>query len=298
MDWILGGKDSFHILPRRDFVLLTTNICGNPDSTDAALEEHPVPSGLFYADCLTLQDFVVKKGSGASEAHHFLFSGIKTLYLCNKAQEDLDEQLHHPTLPSLEALTISSCPSWRSSRVRLGWEDSVAEKFLTRSGCSITSLCLQSLPITDTQTLSLLKLIPTLNSLKIEEPNLLEANPNKIITSIFFRHFVVDQESYRIGTPGTTFLPLLTEITLKVKGQGLAEKDFLDAVTSRWVPDAARARDIGVECLRFVDVTVVGNGGDSDSTLESLRCFHDAGLRLNVTYQSATSCGVSMCPSL
>ncbi|KAJ8095173.1 hypothetical protein PM082_010395 [Marasmius tenuissimus] len=231
--------------------------------------------------------FIVKQDS--AEVQHVLSSTIKTLSLSAKAQEDLDDVSQHLTIPSLKTLTISSCAKWREKLPRTwpSWQGSAVADFLTRSGCLITSLCLESLPITDTQTVTLMKLVPTLTSLRIEELDLSIAGPNKIVTSTFLRQFVVDQESHWIGHPGTSFLPLLTDITFKVKAQGLPEEDFT-AVASRWAPDVARAKDIGIQCLRFVDVTVVGSGGESGSALDSLRCFRDAGLRLNVVCRSAT----------
>ncbi|KAK1221104.1 hypothetical protein PQX77_016151 [Marasmius sp. AFHP31] len=232
--------------------------------------------------------FIVKQDG--AEVQHVLSSTIETLSLSAGLQEDLDDVFQHLTTPSLKTLTISSYVNWRRTLFRTwpSWHGSVVPDFLERSGCSITSLCLESLPMTDTQTISLMKLVPTLTSLRIEELDLSRAGPNRIVTATFLRQFIVDQESHRIGHPGTTFLPLLTDLTLKIKAQGLFEAGLFVAVASRWVPDATRARDIGVECLRFVDITVVGSGLDSDSALKSLRCFRDAGLRLNVVCRSMT----------
>ncbi|KAK1225060.1 hypothetical protein PQX77_012007 [Marasmius sp. AFHP31] len=233
--------------------------------------------------------YIVKQDG--MEVQHVLSSTIETLSLSAKAQGDLDDVFQHLTTPSLKTLTISSYAKSRAtwlSKTWPSWQGSVVPDFLTRSGCSITSLCLESLPMTDTQTVSLMKLVPTLTSLRIEELGLSKAGPNKIVTATFLREFVVDQESHRIGHLVTTFLPLLTDLTLKMKAQGLSEEDLFAAIASRWVPDAARARDIGVECLQSVDITVVGSGLDPDSALKSLRCFRDAGLRLNVVCRPAT----------
>ncbi|KAL0065889.1 hypothetical protein AAF712_007193 [Marasmius tenuissimus] len=232
----------------------------------------------------------IVRWTGGAEVKHVALPALTSLALSAKSQADIDDLSQYLITPSLETLTISSYPPWRSERLPSWphWESSAVENLLARSGCSITSLSLESLPITDAQAVTLLQLMPALTSLRIEEPDLEKAKPNRIATSTFFRHLVVDQESHRMGRPGTTFLPLLTSITFKVKAQGLPEEDFFAAVASRWVPDAARAKVIGIECLQSVDVTAVGSGRDPNSALKSLRCFRDAGLRLNVVCQSVT----------
>ncbi|KAK1225063.1 hypothetical protein PQX77_012010 [Marasmius sp. AFHP31] len=203
----------------------------------------------------------------------------------------------HMTLPELESLTFAL---WGVSREDTytywpDWDAVATTDFLSRSGCSLTSLHLQSLPITDRQTIALLQTMPQLVSLKIEEPQFpgvtttdLSSNKNRIVTDTFLHHLLVNQEKYRIGQPGTSFLPLLTSLTVKLHAQTLPEQSLFAVVSSRWIPDPTRAREIGVECLRSVGITVMG-GEDIESTLESLRCFRDAGLRLNIDCIKAPS---------
>ncbi|KAJ8095170.1 hypothetical protein PM082_010392 [Marasmius tenuissimus] len=237
--------------------------------------------------------FVVAKAETNTES--LVSNTIQTLSLSSRCQKDHDALLKHMTLLELESLTFSSwsvshkdpCTSWSD------WNAAATTEFLSRSRCSLTSLHLQSLPITDQQTIDLLQTMPQLTSLKIEEfqsPGVVTTdlflNKNRIVTDEFLHYLVVNQERYRIGQPGTSFLPLLTDLTVKLHAQTLPEQSLFAAVSSRWIPDPMRAREIGVECLKSVDIIVVG-GEDSESTLESLRCFRDAGLRLNIDYIEA-----------
>ncbi|KAL0065883.1 hypothetical protein AAF712_007187 [Marasmius tenuissimus] len=193
-------------------------------------------------------------------------------------QEDADLNLQSLTLPELTSLEMRG-NSWQVLRSWYqwpSWVSSTTAEFLTRSACSITSLSLVWLPITDQQTIDLLELMPTLTSLEIVER---ETNaPNVIITGKFTRRLVVDSQT-------SPFLPFLTKIMLAMQTKGLVEQDLLDVISSRWNPDPIQARESGVECLRSVGITVTGKHTGQDS-LSSLARFKAEGLQLNVTRET------------
>ena len=60
--------------------------------------------------------------------------------------------------------------------------------------------------------------------------------------------------------------------------------DFLQMISSRWNPDTDRAREVGVDCLRTVSITIWGGVKASGRlSLDCLECFRDVGLRLHVS---------------
>ncbi|KAK1222831.1 hypothetical protein PQX77_014253 [Marasmius sp. AFHP31] len=198
------------------------------------------------------------------DVQHIRSSTMGSLSLSVKTQTAMDSPFQHLTIPSLEVLTLSSSPSFHATvlEFRRGWTCSAIGDFLTRSGCHITSLCLHTLPITDTEAFSLLKFMPMLNSLRVEEgltlPSASINDTNIIVTEIFLRQLVVNPETYQSGRSGTAFLSFLTDIVFKVRARGPAGEDLFAVVAFRWVPEAERARELGVKCLRSADITVVG----------------------------------------
>ncbi|KAK1221098.1 hypothetical protein PQX77_016145 [Marasmius sp. AFHP31] len=220
----------------------------------------------------------VSHGTDNHAVQHCYSDMINSIAFTWDDQEDADLNLQSLTLPELTSLEMRG-NSWqvlRSWRQWPSWVSSTTTDFLTRSACSVTSLSLVWLPITDRQTIDLLELMPTLTSLKIVER---ETNaPNVIITGNFTRRLVVDPQ-----TP--PFLPFLTKITLAVQTKGLVEQGLFDVISSRWNPDPTQVRESGVECLRSVGITVIGKHTGQVS-LSSLARFKAEGLRLTVTHET------------
>ncbi|KAJ8095171.1 hypothetical protein PM082_010393 [Marasmius tenuissimus] len=190
-------------------------------------------------------------------------------------EEDADTSLRYFALPGLKFLTLSgdrkSWTSWANSTTTIS-------NFLTCSACSLTSLSLNRLPISDRQTITLLELIPSLTTLEIEERRL--DAPNQMITESFLRRFVVCHQ-HEVLQSGHIYLPHLTDVTFVMRRNGLIEEDLFDAISSRWIPDPKEVSEVGVACLRSVHITVMKRDA-RECRLRSLECLRDAGLRLNV----------------
>ncbi|KAK1220550.1 hypothetical protein PQX77_016690 [Marasmius sp. AFHP31] len=205
-------------------------------------------------------------------------------YYCSG--EDARATLEHFTIPNLTALKIGEERRFdKLDRTPTrSWGSSIID-FLTRSGCSLTSLCLYEVSLCDQQLIALLELTPTLTTLEIEE-RLPTVPEDYLFTETFLRRFIVVHQPEALHPGRRIFLPRLTDIVFKVvQKEGLVEQDFFDLVASRWIPDPDRAREIGVECLRSVRITMVkGNSTASNSeyTLSTLECFRDAGLWVEV----------------
>ncbi|KAL0570045.1 hypothetical protein V5O48_011916 [Marasmius crinis-equi] len=201
---------------------------------------------------------------------HVVSNTVESVHFSWEDQDDANATLHYLTLPHLTSLTMHGADPNEDWSV---WVDSPALDFLTRSACRITSLCLQTLPMTDLQVIALLQLMPDLTSLKIEELRY-DSPSNRIVTKVFLQHLTVDYQAFR----SSPFLPRLTDVEFVMLQKGLAEQDLVDAISSRWIPDPAEAKRIGVACLASVRITALGGQGGSD--LSSPRCFSDAGMRL------------------
>ncbi|KAJ8095161.1 hypothetical protein PM082_010383 [Marasmius tenuissimus] len=163
--------------------------------------------------------------------------------------------------------------------------------FLTRSGCrtTLTSLRLDSPRLSDTQAIALLQLLPMLTTLEIvEEQQVLESG-GRPITGTFLKHFVVPHQPEVLHTRKILF-PRLTDPVFRVAQKNeMVEQDFYDAISSRWIPDPALAREIGVACLRSARITVMWRLSPDPAVfgLSSLECFGDAGLRLEAAHKIA-----------
>ncbi|KAL0066031.1 hypothetical protein AAF712_006859 [Marasmius tenuissimus] len=216
---------------------------------------------------------------------HHTSQTIKSLSLWERGgPKALEVTPRYFTLPNLTALNISK--SYWNSSTRV-WNERAVADFLTRSACSLTSLYLSEVPLRDRQVITLLELTPTLTIFKIDEYR--DMPPGDwLITGMFLRRFVVVHEPESLLS-SRTFPSRLADVALRVtQKDGLVEKDFFDMVSTRWLPDADQAKKFGVDCLRSVRITIEANG-DSNSTvgghglsLDSLECFRDAGLRLDI----------------
>ncbi|KAK1227528.1 hypothetical protein PQX77_009435 [Marasmius sp. AFHP31] len=245
----------------------------------------------FLALCTSAECFELSEAGGvpageADYSNHVVHNRVKIVDVVSAAnQGEVDGVLRHVTLGNLSSLRISgsrnSLVDWPT------WDSTCFETFLHRSSCTITSLYLKFLPITDVQTLSLLRMIPTIRSLGIEERMIIRLN--RIVTGRFLDGLNASQES---PSPSSTpLVPQLTDLKLVVHARHLDSDAFLTVLSSRWLPDPELG--VGVECLRNVAIVVIlSSGGDQDferkGRLDCLECFRDAGMQISVTYGTLT----------
>ncbi|KAK1229849.1 hypothetical protein PQX77_007067 [Marasmius sp. AFHP31] len=226
--------------------------------------------------------------SGRDYTSHLVQNGVKTLdILALGHQSEVDGVFKHTTLAGITSLRI-----WdRSTDLRdrwPTWDSTCLEAFLHRSSCTITSLHLKSLPIIDVQVLSLLRMIPSITCLCIEEFR--NHGQNRIVTKPFLDGLTVSESTPSISP--SHFLPQLTDLKLVVHAKSLDANGFLNALSSRWLPDPSHASDLGVECLRRVAIVVIldlasrREQEQKGGHLDCLECFRDAGMRIAITYGS------------
>ncbi|KAK1231922.1 hypothetical protein PQX77_004941 [Marasmius sp. AFHP31] len=151
------------------------------------------------------------------------------------------------------------------------------EQFIKRSSCSITTLRLDGLWLTDSQLLSLLRLMPDLRTLEVGE-----CRSGRVITSRFLDRLAAD-----LDNPHNPFLPHLTELRLKISAKELEERALVNALTSRWLPGDSpfASTAMGVDRIESVDVVLLWwNGPPIQDMLSSLQCLRDIGLRLTISH--------------
>ncbi|KAK7041716.1 hypothetical protein VNI00_009005 [Paramarasmius palmivorus] len=186
-------------------------------------------------------------------------------------QVDVFEKL---TLPDLKSLRIEGI----GATARWAWNDDYISGFLARSCCTVTELVLSNFPITDFQTVTLLRQLPTLTKLFIEE---FDGPRNKIVTPAFLQSLHPNSNAH-----STSFLPQMTNLSLEVYEDGLEHHMLVRALTSRWLPDATYATSIGVNCLKSITLIIWGTPSPaSTSTLSTLDCLKDAGANVAVEYK-------------
>ncbi|KAK7060818.1 hypothetical protein VNI00_000551 [Paramarasmius palmivorus] len=164
------------------------------------------------------------------------------------------------TVPSLTSLEIGHLSFVRDLRP--------IEDCIRRSSCNLTSFKLGPAPVSCKQVLSLLSLMPKLQSLHIyewDQPHLDRTQPYKIIADTFLHEFT-----------RTSFLPQLRHLDLTAV-EPLPQHAILDALASRCIPDGSEAN---VARLQSVSITTAQISSELLSLLES---FSDVGVRMFVT---------------
>ncbi|KAL0581615.1 hypothetical protein V5O48_000431 [Marasmius crinis-equi] len=212
--------------------------------------------------------------------HHVSSDTVNTIKLTWARQEDADTVLQCLVLPQLTSLKMYGY--WDSEWTM--WVGSSATDFLARSACTITSLCLKWLPMTDRQVIDLLELMPSLTNLEIEELPAIGA-PNRIVTGVFLRRLIVDPLAALFSK--RPFLPLMTDLVLAVNQDSLVEQDIFDVVSSRWISDSEQANEVGIECLRSVCLTVWTQECADEGELSILEGFklRAVGLQMDIFHE-------------
>ncbi|KAJ8073802.1 hypothetical protein PM082_012080 [Marasmius tenuissimus] len=206
---------------------------------------------------------------------HVILPTLQHLVVVAQEHYDAMTIFQIATLESLKTLEIcrTALNSWT------GLDLDLITDFLIRSSCSITSLSLDNLPISDTAVTMLLRLMPTLMSLTIKESPHRRNGRNTILTSSFFKLF--STESVGEGS----FLLSLQEFTLVMHHSLRVQQNLLDVAAFR----APVERDMAITAvvpLQSLTVTIMSEAkGDMAAFSVPLQCFRDAGLGVNISFK-------------
>ncbi|EEB93631.1 hypothetical protein MPER_07681 [Moniliophthora perniciosa FA553] len=167
------------------------------------------------------------------------------------------------TLRRLSSLDISRGPRYNvgyyaGGEIWKDWDETPIRDFFDRSGCTLTLLSLRGVLISDEQLIQLLRLMPALSSLRLQEFfGDQDVITNRTVTRRFLQKLTVDNTS-------SPLLPKLTEIFLVLHEDGLADTVLPHAVISRWVPDSSQ---LELACIKSVAVVFAN---ESEETIEGL----------------------------
>ncbi|KAJ8080304.1 hypothetical protein AAF712_003740 [Marasmius tenuissimus] len=231
--------------------------------------------------CRNAQRLTLHIVGGGREYRSHIVSSVKDLSLTVHEQVDVSSIFQYSTLRELANLEIRGLFD-EPDEGYLVWDEAPLQSFLLRSSCSITSLHLQWLPITDEQTASLFLQMPSLTRVHLEEYRT-NAGENTIVTPLLLTSLLVDHGCSSVSTP--PLLPRLTDMSLVVHQAGLNPDALLKVVTSRWIPDEQYATEVGVGCLKSFSLTVMGKDTLTvGEKLAGLLCFRDAGMRMTLSH--------------
>ncbi|KAF5363172.1 hypothetical protein D9758_008399 [Tetrapyrgos nigripes] len=174
------------------------------------------------------------------------------------------------SIPSLKSVTIQKAP--RAQRSGEPPVDALSQ-FFSRSRCILTALSLRSMIISDTDTISLLRPLIHLTHLTVHEicnppAETVQTHPPLITTRFLDRlHTYKSSHSADDLIVSTVLVPRLQHLELKAPRSSFDDSAFVEMVMSRWLPveDYAGSPSTsvsGVECLKSVDVHVVGGRVD------------------------------------
>ncbi|KAK1231246.1 hypothetical protein PQX77_005651 [Marasmius sp. AFHP31] len=230
-------------------------------------------------------------GQGEPLVGHMVSDTITSLSLTHIIEEeDVDDFLAYTTLPNLARLRINGVDDDDIDNIWRDWDTDTLTEFLDRSACNLTAFHLTRAPVDDDQVLSVLKLMPALQCLQIEETF---DGDDRIITQTFLGGLTVDPGCSSLLYPtASPLVPALTELKLGIPADlwedgATVQEAFLKMLSSRWLPgDSTPTTEVPTVCLQTVEIIV--SSKKSLQVLEPLNCFKDAGmcLRMRCQYDS------------
>ncbi|KAJ8073848.1 hypothetical protein AAF712_003297 [Marasmius tenuissimus] len=224
-------------------------------------------------------------GGGAKYPRDVALDALRSLSIEAREQDDVSSILQSTTLRNLSLIEICG-DIGEPTRDWPYWDGGAIENMITRSSCTITSLRLKWVPITDVQLVELLDHIPTLKSLHIEEyttgPSRLQTN--RLVTEYFLNHLALVQEGgsehYSFNR---VFIPRLEDLSVVVHDIEMDLRALLKAVLSRYLPDPDHASAVGIACVRSVGVIAMGRNSSGFDPFTSLECLRAGGVRVRTS---------------
>ncbi|KAE9391550.1 hypothetical protein BT96DRAFT_1001206 [Gymnopus androsaceus JB14] len=142
------------------------------------------------------------------------------------------------TLPSLGELIVH--PE-RPTSLKLFWPMDSFSAFISKSSCTLTTLSLSGVGISDLDFIAALCLLPSLTKLSF-------GDDLGTITSLFLSSLTLHDSAFEPGP----IVPNLCSLSIHVKGTSFDDTAFIEMVLSRWLPDPSYAATLGVASMRSV----------------------------------------------
>ncbi|KAF5371716.1 hypothetical protein D9758_003507 [Tetrapyrgos nigripes] len=201
-----------------------------------------------------------------------------------------DPDFHHwfkwLTLPNLTSLKIAGYESAFPAACTSVFEDNFFPSLLSRSSCTITSLSLINLPLSDSDAITLLIALQSLSSLTIHERDKPQssASPNTTLTKTFFKSLTIEYNTAFSNRHSPSLqLKRLRSLDLRVHA-AFPAKVISDVIVSRWTGNdleySAAVSD--VDSLTTVKILVLRSKGamvlDVQELHDSLEAYQRLGL--------------------
>ena len=155
------------------------------------------------------------------------------------------------------------------------WAQPQFVSFLSRSACALRKLDLDGIPISDFQLIEILRMLPSLVELVINDD---QVTPRSVT------NILLQQLTHR--PPNVRSLPLLSPQLQSINFQGRFEVDsqiFGDMVTSRWrIHESMGADDLTFEITRLKTMMWKLCGSLDEETRARLKKYSDEGLELDM----------------
>jgi len=153
------------------------------------------------------------------------------------------------TLPSLTELIVHL--EDEDSMGRIVWSSPAFDTFFSRSSCSLTTLSISGVLISDLELITALHLLPSLLNFSVDDRTLLEAETPITPYFILRLHGPVASKSPD-PLPSPHLLPKLRSLSIIFHGTFFDDSVFVNMVSSRWLPDPSSAAAARIDCLRSV----------------------------------------------
>lgn len=174
------------------------------------------------------------------------------------------------TFPSLNELVIfvdennAHCSSTRD------WPSDAFGAFISRSGCVLTTLSL-TVTISDEDLIAALRILPSLTNLAVDSSMDVIGCP---ISSRFI-------SCMHVSSPNL-ILPRLRSLYIKSHSTSFNDAEFIDMISSRWLPDLIIPASVGIDCLRSLVLHFLHRTVDEE-VYEPLWDLDKMGMRVVVT---------------
>ncbi|KAE9406061.1 hypothetical protein BT96DRAFT_915559 [Gymnopus androsaceus JB14] len=199
------------------------------------------------------------------------------------------------TCPSLTSLLIEASKNYKGI-----WPEESLHGFITRSSFHLSTLCIKSIPLSDSNLIDLLRRLPSLLHLTIDDSKMPRAasstTPSPITPHLIqglhaFPSVALSSES--------ALVQKLQSLELTFSGTDFDEESFVDMVSSRWLADnehdgygpsstgTSLNSDVGTACLRSV-VLKFKNRKMDVKTFKPLTYLEKAGMRVVVIDKKST----------
>ncbi|THU98843.1 hypothetical protein K435DRAFT_752483 [Dendrothele bispora CBS 962.96] len=149
--------------------------------------------------------------------------------------------------------------------------------FIRRSGCTITTLSLVNLRLSEVEVIALFQCMTSLADLTLHEHRADKRNLS--LTPSLLQKMTVDHRT----TSSSRFLPHLKKVDFRIHFP-FSTVDLVSMVHSRWIPDDIDAAEMGVDCLGVVKIQVLVRGDPpTDPPLRPLLAMKARGLQCMVS---------------